>query len=377
MRIWRVTAATDKPDLLAVPARVFEYVAEDLENAWRKAQNGSGGQPHFKRYDPQAGGFAVDGSISVTETHIKLPRMGELKLMPNVRPSAKSGRLPIGTYDFARITREHGEWFVSVRREIADPVRVVEIIPTIGLDPGVRKLATLSDGTIFENPRALGQVAKRAEKHRLAVARKQRAADKKLGVRKKGERRTDSKRLTLARRKLGKQLKHAANIRKNAIEHVTAMIAAEHIVVAVEDTPVRNMTRKRVGRGKAAKAALNRLVLDAAPGMLLTTLDQKLRDRRGGGVIRVNAAYTSQDCSGCGGRTNCGSNEIYTCASCGLVIDRDVNAAKNILARAGVVVAGWSPTEKGAWERGKTLRVRKAGRKAQAMIREQICSEAA
>jgi hypothetical protein len=382
LRAWRVTEAVDTPDLSTVPARVFEYVAEDIERAWRAAQRMQQGVPRFARFDPLVGGFAVDGAIVVTATHIRLPRLGELRLMPHVRPGAharqqRAGKhtpmLPVGTYSYARVVREHGEWFVCVVHAVADPARVTDTTPTVGLDPGVRKLATLSDGTRFENPRALEQVARRAEKARLAIARRQRAADKRLGKRKKGERRVESKRLQRARRALGKQLRRAADLRKNAIDHTTAAIARLHAVVGVEDTQVWNMTRRAKGRGRAAKAALNRRILDAAPGMLLRILDQKLRDRRGGGVIRVPAAYTSQDCSACGQRTDCGSNEIYTCAACGSVMDRDVNAAKVILARARVVAAGWDDTRKSAWERGKTVRGRagKPGwpRAARAMIR--------
>ena len=374
LREWRKAASVEKPDLLKVPARIFEYAAEDLERGWRAVHNLKNGRPCFVRFDSQAGGFAVDGSIIVTETHIRLPKIGKVRLMPNVRPSARSGRLPVGAYHVARLVREHGEWFVSVIREVANPVRAEDITPTIGLDPGVRKLATLSDGTIFENPKALEQVAKKAEKYRLSIARKRRAADMRFEVRKKGERRASSNRLKRAQRQLGRQLQRAAHIRKNAIEHATSAIARDHVVVAVEDTDVRSMTRKRIGRGRAAKASLNRRILDAAPGMLLTTLDRKLRDRRGGGTIKVAAPFTSQDCSHCGCRNDCGSSETYICAACGLIVDRDVNAANNILARARVAVAGWSTAEKSAWEQGKTARV---NRSARAKIRAQIRKEAA
>ena len=370
LRAWRKAAAVEKPDLATVPARVFEYVAEDIERAWKGKQAGRGGAPRFDRFDPLAGGFALDGAIIVDSSHVRLPKIGKVRLMPHVRPSAREGRLPAGTYSHARVVREHGEWFVSVTHEVAEPVRVADITPTIGLDPGVRKLAVLSDGTRYENPRALEQVAVRAEKARQSAARKQRARDKKLGPPKKGERRPSSRRLQKARRRLGSQIRRAADIRKNAIHHATSDIAKAHAVVAVEDTRVRNMTRKRVGKGRAAKAALNRRILDAAPGVFLTVLDQKLRDRRGGGVVRVHAAFSSQDCSRCGARTDCGSNEIYTCAACGSVLDRDQNAANIILARARVAVAGWSPAQTSAWEQGKTARLRQLNQAARALIRE-------
>ena len=133
------------------------------------------------------------------------------------------------------------------------------------------------------------------------------------------------------------------------------------------------MTWKRVGKGRAAKAALNRRILDAAPSTFLRTLAYKLR-AKGRTLTRVNPAYTSQDCSACGSRTDCGSNETYTCASCDSVIDRDVNAAKNILARAlgppvGAVSAGWSARKKRG-ERGKTSGKAKVISEARATIRE-------
>lgn len=371
LRNWRKEAGKEKPDLLRVPSRIFEYAAEDLERGWKAVKARRSGAPNFDRFDPEAGSFAVDGAIVVRDGCIQLPVIGEVRIMPHRRAGAKHGQLPTGRYASARITREHGEWFVSVIREVADPLRAVDIVPTVGLDPGVRKLATLSDGTIYENPRALFQVERRAQRARLSIARKQRAADKKLGVRQKGERRIESKRLKRARRQLSQQHLRATHLRANAIHHATCDIAKKHVVVGVEDTKVRNLTRKRVGKGRAAKAALNRSILDAAVGTLLRVLDYKLRDRRGGGVVRVHAAYSSQDCSCCGAQSDCGSSEVYTCAACGLVLDRDVNAANIILARARVVAAGWSSTEKIAWERGKTRGVPKGTPKARALIREQ------
>jgi len=334
---------------------VFEYAAEDLERAWRATQKQGAGRPRFERFNSLSGGFAVDGSIRVEGAHIRLPKLGELRLTPNGR-----ARVPDGLYAYARVVREHGEWFVSVLHKVNEPVRVADMTPTIGLDWGVRKLATLSDGTRFENPKALEQVADKAETARQSVARKLRVRDSKLEPPKKGERRPQSKRLLCARRRLGGCLKRAADIRKNAVHHATAQIARDHAIVGVEALKPKNMTQKRVGRGRAAKASLNRRILDAAPGMFLSILNQKLRDRRGGGNIAVNPAYSSQDCSAsrtdgaaCGARNDCGSNEIYVCATCGSVVDRDVNAAKNILARARAVAAGWSATEKA---RGVTVR---------------------
>ncbi len=368
LRTWRDKKSAEHPDLLQVPARIFEYAAEDLERAWKAAQTRGAGRPCFEKYDPLGGGFAVDGAVIVTGAHVRLPRIGEIRLMPHGR-----GRVPDGKYvRVVRIVREHGEWFLSVVQDLPDPVRVTEVTPTVGLDWGVRKLATLSDGTRYENPRALERVAIGAEKARKSIARKVRTQDRKLGPTKRGERRPTSNRLRKARKRLARQLKRAADIRKDAIHQATAEIAQKHAVVAVEALKPKNLTRRRAGKGRAAKAALNARILDAAPGLFLSTLDQKLRDRRGGGNLPVGPAFSSQDCSAllpetstiCGARNDMGSREIYTCAACGSVLDRDVNAAKNLLARARVVAAGWSSTEKSAWSDGKPRAVRTSGGRA-------------
>ena len=372
LRAWRKGAATDKPDLARVPARVFEYVAEDLERAWKARGAGRAGAPRFDRFDPEAGGFAVDGPVHVGATHIRVPRTGPVRIMPNRRPGARSGQVPAGVYSKARLVREHGEWFAILTLQAPD-VAPIPGPPTIGLDWGVRKLATLSDGTVYSNPKALEQVAVQAEKARQSIARKVKASDKRHGPMKKGERRPkQSRRLARARRKLSGQLLRAANIRKNAIHHATKAIAARGEHVAAEALRPRNMTGRRVGKGRAAKAALNRRVLDAAPGIFLRTLAYKLTVK-GRELVRVNPAYTSQDCSACRQRTDCGSNETFTCAACGSVMDRDVNAAKNILARALLppdVSAGWTARRR-AGSAGKTKRGAQAPRPHGAAIREQ------
>lgn len=371
LRAWRRAAAVEHPDLALVPTRVFEYVAEDLECAWKAAQRLGAGHPHFDRYDSQVAGFAIDGAIHLDATHIKLPRLAPVRVMPHRRPGSRRGPVPSGSYTRARVVKEHGEWFAVLITKAPD-VALVAGPPTIGLDWGVRKLATLSDGTLFANPTALQQVAVVAEKVRQSVARKQHASDKRHGgPRKRGERRLVSHRLRLAHRRLAGHLRRAANIRANAIHHATKAIAARGEHVAVEKLAPRNMTARRTGRGRAAKATLNCRILDAAPGAFLRTLAYKLA-ATGHQLVLVNPAYTSQTCSVCNERTNCGSSEVFTCAACATVIDRDINAAKNILARALLapdVPAGWT-ARKRAGSAGKSRRRAQAPTSHGAMSRE-------
>lgn len=109
--------------------------------------------------------------------------------------------------------------------------------------------------------------------------------------------------------------------------------------IVVEDLKLRNMTRSargsaaEPGTNVAAKAGLNRSVLDAGMGRLIQMLTYKA-ERSGGRLIKVNPRGTSQHCSGCGARVAKPLHvRTHACDACGLVLDRDVNAARNILAR--------------------------------------------
>lgn len=281
-------------------------------------------KPGFPRFHGRLhgeGGFAVTGVVTVDQGTVTLPRLGSVRIMPGDR-----GYAPAGKYVAASIVQEHGEWFVSVRVEVPDVEPAPEDAPRVGLDVGVRKLAVLSDGTVFANPKALRKAEPRMKRAQRVLARRVNGSN----------RRKD------ARRRLVNRHTRVANIRADALHKATTIIARTYPVVVVEDLRVRNMTKRVCGKGRAAKAGLNRSILDASFGEFRRMLAYKLA-MRGGRMIAVHAAYTSQTCSACQARTNCGSNETFTCAACGFTVDRDLNAAINIRARS------YGPNDAASW----------------------------
>jgi len=314
-----------KPWLKEVSKCAPQEALRDLDRAWVNFFAKRAGYPKF-RSRRSGGRFALTGSVHADKTWVQLPRIGRV----NVQPGERS-YVPPGGYKTARVTEVAGRWYVSVSATAVEP-DPPNGSPTIAIDRGVRKLGVLSDGTIIVNPCAEKRVAKRLRRAELAVKRKQRAADKLHGVRKKGERRQDSKRLRLARRRVARVKATAVNIRRDAIHKATTKIAKSAGTIVLEDLKVSNMTRRRKGKGRAAKSGLNRAILDAGWGEMRRQLDYKTK-WYGSRLVLVNPAYTSQDCSSCGKRTNCGTNETYTCSACSMVMDRDQNAAKNLLLR--------------------------------------------
>ncbi|MGC2007069.1 RNA-guided endonuclease InsQ/TnpB family protein, partial [Trebonia sp.] len=132
--------------------------------------------------------------------------------------------------------------------------------------------------------------------------------------------------------------------RKDWAEKASTDIARRFDVIRVEDLRIGNMTRsargtaKEPGRNVRAKAGLNREILRSGWGVL----ERRLQDKAPGRVEKINAAYTSQTCSGCGHRDpeSRESQSRFRCRACGLTINADVNAARNTAAGHAATARG-------------------------------------
>ena len=280
----------------------------DLDRAFKNFLTGRARYPRFKSRSRGIGGFRLTGTIRVDNRTIQLPVIGRVKLQPGER-----GYLPWGKHAQVSVTEQAGRWFVSV----VGP-EVVEAEPnngsSVGLDLGVARLATLSDGTVIENPKALASGQRKIKRLQQEVSRK------KKGSANRGK----------ARRRLAKAHARVRNVRRDALHKATATLTKSHGKVVVEDLKVRNMTRS--GRGKRG---LNRVVLDAAFGEFRRMLEYKGK-LYGCSVEAVPAHYTSQRCSACGHveKGNRRTQSDFLCLSCGHEANADLNAAINILAAA-------------------------------------------
>lgn len=278
------------------------------------------GYPRFKgkgRYNTLA--FEPTGSYRISPgERIAVPNVDGLLRVEWHRPMQ-------GTPKQAKVTHEAGQWFLCV---VCAAVPVAPLPPTgetIGVDVGVSAFAALDDGTIIANPRHLDRA------HRGLVK-----AQRRLARCKKGSNRR--KRAVLA---LQKRHAKVARCRKD-FHHKTALGLLQRAdVVKVEALQIKNLTKsakgteETPGKNVRQKAGLNRRILDAGWGSFVTTLESKAA-KLGRQVVKVNPRGTSQACSGCGQVVKKTLAErTHRCPACGLVIDRDVNAARNIKAGAG------------------------------------------
>ncbi len=126
---------------------------------------------------------------------------------------------------------------------------------------------------------------------------------------------------------------------RNAAHELTTALVRRYDRLAVEELRTPNMTRSargtlaEPGRNVRAKQALNRRILDHTWGLLIAQLTCKAA-WAGRELVAVDPAYTSRICSACGAHTPQARYRIHECGSCGSLLDRDVNAARNVLARA-------------------------------------------
>jgi putative transposase len=202
----------------------------------------------------------------------------------------------------------------------------------VGVDVGVAQFASLSTGEQFPPAQDYARELERLAKLQRAMARKEGPV--------KGQRKA-SKNWLEAKRKVQKQFQRIANKRRHYTEVVSKDLAGRFETIAVENLKLKNMTASAKGdaadpgKNVAQKSGLNRSILNGGFYQFRTRLEAKA-GARGGRVIGVNPAYTSQTCPACGtvDKASRPDQATFRCVECGHEDHADVNAAKNILMRA-------------------------------------------
>jgi len=204
------------------------------------------------------------------------------------------------------VIRKLGKWYVLFQIELPETEIAKHSGPEIGIDVGLHSLLALSNGTFVGNPRWL-----RSSLTELRVAQRR------VARRKKG---SSGKRA--ARYQVAKLHDHIANQRRDFWHKTTRNLADTYSLIAIEDLNLSFMTHNH-------HLALSSH--DAGLGLFRQMLESKVEET-GSLVIAVPPAYTSQRCSGCGEIVKKDlSVRVHDCPYCGLVLDRDHNAAINIL----------------------------------------------
>jgi putative transposase len=296
----------NKTSLNNVYSQVLQDVVKRVDLAfkgfYRRVKNGERpGYPRFKsknRYNsltyPQFG-------FSINKNNIQLSKIGAIK--------AKITQTTEGKLKTCTIKRSStNKWYIILTYEF-EPKPLPKNNKIVGIDVGIKHFVVLSDGNKIENPKFILKEEKNIIK-----------AQRKLSKLTKGTKEWEKQRKVVAR-----IYERITWRRQDFIHKLSREIVNKYGIIIIEDLNVKEMVSK-----KRKKRSLSRLILDAAWKDFCHKLAYKA-EWAGRQIVAVNPKYTSQTCSECGFRQEMPLNKRkFRCRNCGLELDRDHNAARNI-----------------------------------------------
>jgi putative transposase len=302
------------PEYAAIHSQVLQDVLTRLDRAFeaffRRVQTGET-QPGYPRFQ------GAQRYHSFTYKQFGNGAMldnGSLVLSKIGRLSVRWSRPLAGTPKTVILSRESDGWYVSFSCAEVPTQPLPKTGRETGIDVGLMVFLMTAEGKAVENPRHYRRGEKRLVKAQRRVSRRQKGSNRR------------KKAVML----LAKAHQHVKRQRRDFHHNTALTLLRDYDTIYLEDLRVANLVRNR---------HLAKSIIDAGWAQFRTILDAKAACA-GRWVVAVPPAYTSQDCSGCGARVlKSLSVRTHVCPSCGLVLDRDENAARNIL-RAGQALRG-------------------------------------
>ena len=281
-----------------------QQALRNLEHAFKRWRGGLGKFPHFKRKGVRDS-FYLEGNIRISGNRIKVPIFGWLRC---------AELLPVATPKNVVISLRAGRWYISFKYEAPTP-QVEKNGGVVGVDLGIHHLATCSTGEVFPiatagrspYPKPYRKARKRLVRLQRRLSRKQKgSANRKKAV-----------------VQLGKAHKRVSDMRQDSLHKLTTYLAKRYRVVVVEDLQVKNLLKNPKLAGSLS---------DCGFYEFRRQLEYKAR-LYGCQVVAADRCYpSSQLCSGCGHRQKMPLQErVFRCKACGLELDRDLNAALNLV----------------------------------------------
>ena len=302
-----------------------QVLQQSMKNLSQALMNFSAGRANFPRFKAKGRKdscrFPQGVKSDQNNNRIYLPKIGWVRY--------RNSRTIIGTIKNVTVTAKCGKWYVSIQTEY-EQEEPIHTGSDIGIDMGIVRFATLSNGQYFNPVNAFKTLKGKLAKLHRQLKRKTKGS-------------SNWKKLVA---KIGKLHHRIANIRKNFLHQISNTISKNHATVYVEDLQVKNMSKSAKGtvekHGKMVKqkSGLNRAILDQAWYEFRRQLEYKLR-WRGGQLILVAPQYTSQYCPACGhtAKKNRATQSLFACVQCGYTENADVVGAMNVLQRGRALSA--------------------------------------
>ncbi|MBD0262246.1 MAG: IS200/IS605 family element transposase accessory protein TnpB [Tolypothrix sp. Co-bin9] len=283
-----------------------QYALRNLRIAWDRCFKKVSGVPRFKKKG-RSDSFELDGTIKIRSTHcLQLPKLGILKTyegLPQVQPKSVT------------ISRIANRWYISFRIEV-EPTNTPKLVIVVGFDLGVKSLATLSTGVVFEGAKSYRRLEAKLSRLQWLNRHKQ------IG----------SANWKKAQIKIARLHQRIANIRKDTLHKLTTYLAKNHGLIVIEDLNVSGMMAKR----KLAKA-----ISDMGFYEFRRQLEYKTKLYSSQLVVIDRWYPSSKTCSHCGVKKESLSlqERVFKCEHCYAECDRDLNASINLKKAASHAVS--------------------------------------
>jgi len=302
------------------PVHPLQQTLKDLERAYSNFFAKRADFPRFKKKG-QSDSFRYPDpnqiKLDQANSRLFLPKLGWLRF--------RQSREVLGAVRNVTVSLSGGKWFVSIQTEREVEQLSPQSATAVGIDMGIARFATLSDGTFLEPLNSF-------KRHETALRKAQQFMSRKVKF---------SNNWKKAKARVQRLHSRIGNTRRDYLHKATTTISQNHAMVCIEDLQVRNMsksaagTTEQSGRNVRAKSGLNKAILDQGWFEFRRQLDYKLA-WNGGYLIAVPPQNTSRTCPACGhvSKDSRPTQARFGCVGCGFEENADLVGAINVL-RAG------------------------------------------
>lgn len=303
-------------------SQVLQQALKDLESSFKNFFAKRSDFPKFKRKgEKDSFRFPQGCKLEQQNNRIYLPKIGWIRY--------RNSRDVVGEIKNVTVSRKCGKWYISVQTEFEQKTPQPKG-GEIGIDMGIVRFATLSNGEHFEPINAFKNLKGK-------LAKLQRRLKNKVKF---------SQNWQKLKAKIAKLHHKIAHCRKDFLHQTSSKISKNHAVVYVEDLQVTNMSKsakgdvEQHGKNVKQKSGLNRMILDQSWFEFRRQLDYKLL-WNGGHLVAVPPQNTSRTCPCCGytAKENRQTQAVFECVECGYTGNADVVGAINILRRGQEILA--------------------------------------
>ena len=308
------------PFLQEVDSIVLTKSIFNLDDDYKKLFNKTGGYPKHKSknnrnsynipstYKKYKDKEYCNIELDLTNRQIKLPKLKWVKIRGYRNTNNINGKIKNAT-----ISREpNGKYYVSILYEMYDKVPIIKPRTIVGIDLGIKKLLTLSDGTVYDNNKYIDKYTKRIKRKQRELSRKEKG----------------SKNYYKCKKELAILYSKLANARKFYTHKITKDITDEYDIITCEQLKTKEMIIK--GKDNKLSSKIN----DATFSEIIRQFQYKAK-YKGKYFYQINTYYpSSQICSRCDNqdkRYKDLTRREYKCTKCNQEIDRDLNASINIM----------------------------------------------